>query len=129
MVSVEQLRMATWQCVHFTPAKDMPPDLRSGEYVVVRMDGNDVTTQIGLFRAVATAMRFPSYFGENWDALDECLRDLEWLPARGYTLIVSNGDAIWRADPGLAGGFVECWLCAAEEWARASIPFHLVFEV
>ena len=25
-------------------------------------------------------LRFPGYFGHNWDALVDCMRDLSWLP-------------------------------------------------
>ncbi|MFN0018469.1 MAG: barstar family protein [Pirellulaceae bacterium] len=34
-----------------------------------------------LLRILANQLQFPSYFGNNWDALEECLRDLSWLPA------------------------------------------------
>lgn len=34
-----------------------------------------------LLRMLAQQFQFPAYFGHNWDALEECLRDLSWLPA------------------------------------------------
>lgn len=41
-------------------------------------------------RMFSDALRFPDYFGFNWDALDECLADLSWL---------EPGDVlIWHTD-------------------------------
>jgi hypothetical protein len=33
-----------------------------------------------LLRTLADELRLPDFFGYNWDALEECLRDLSWLP-------------------------------------------------
>jgi len=39
-------------------------------------------------------MHFPDYFGSNWDALDECLADLDWLDLPGYVLLIDSGQLI-----------------------------------
>lgn len=46
---------------------------------VIDLDGaRDKAT---LLQRFATALDFPFWFGHNWDALDDCLTDLDWLPA------------------------------------------------
>lgn len=44
----------------------------------------------GLMSRVAEAIRYPepARFGNNWDALADALRDLDWWPADGYALLV-----------------------------------------
>ena len=41
-----------------------------------------------LLSVLAAKLRFPSYFGHNWDALEECLRDLSWLAEQPRVVIV-----------------------------------------
>jgi RNAse (barnase) inhibitor barstar len=39
-----------------------------------------------LLRLLSSKLNFPSYFGFNWDALDECLADLSWLQERSVII-------------------------------------------
>jgi hypothetical protein len=119
-----------WQCVHFTSDSSSvfaDAGMDQKQIVVRRASVGNVADEIGMFRAIAAAMEFPDYFGNNWDALDECLRDLEWLPANGYVLVLTEARGMWRHSPLCCGMLIESWLLAAELWAKENIPFHLVF--
>ncbi|WP_141576831.1 barstar family protein [Actinomadura sp. WMMA1423] len=41
------------------------------------VDGHDCRTRAAFFREAARALGFPDYFGHNWDAFLDCLRDLD----------------------------------------------------
>ena len=66
-----------------------------------------------LLDAIALALGFPDYFGRNWDALDEALRDVE--TDRVTALVVRDGARMWSAMPDEMSVLVEVWLSAAGE--------------
>ncbi len=47
----------------------------------------NIKTEGALLDALSVELRFPDYFGRNWNALDECIRDLSWLPPGDVALI------------------------------------------
>ena len=55
-----------------------------------------------LLSVLAAKLRFPSYFGHNWDALEECLRDLSWLSAQPRVVIVHEACPFSSAGEALA---------------------------
>jgi hypothetical protein len=46
-----------------------------------------IDSKTALFRALVPALALPDHFGANWDALDECLRDLSWIGKKTVALV------------------------------------------
>lgn len=44
---------------------------------VLKVDVGSVSTRQELHNLLFDAFRFPDYYGHNWDAFDECIRDVE----------------------------------------------------
>src|SRR5262245_26518729 len=41
-------------------------------------------------RAIGKPLRFPGYYGANWNALEECLNDFSWIHERVIVLVHDN---------------------------------------
>lgn len=47
---------------------------------------SDLLNKDALLSWYTEALGLPEYFGANWDAFDECLRDLSWIKERRLVL-------------------------------------------
>ncbi|MBI3807582.1 MAG: barstar family protein [Nitrospirae bacterium] len=107
------------------------------EFVLRIVQGAKCQTTAGLLTECARALGFPDYFGHNWDALEECLTDLEWLPAKGYILLITDAAQVLSNDETEYETFLEILRDAGEAWgsgqagmgARRATPFHALFAV
>ena len=115
--------------VHFVSEEDLQVYESRASGNAMELDVSNVYDDRDLFATVSKAMSFPDYFGENWDALDECLSDLEWLPETGFILVVKGASKAWSRNPKMMGMFTNSWLEANEYWIKQGTPFHLVFIV
>ncbi|MGI5157297.1 barstar family protein [Microbispora sp. CA-102843] len=106
---------------------------------LIEIDCGPISRLDDLFSAFSEALEFPDYFGRNWPAFDEVITDLEWLPAKGYVLVLRNADSLLASEPEERGTFFRVLTSAAEEWShpvvegaewdRPAIPFHILLEV
>lgn len=92
----------------------------------VVLDGRGVVDKAGLLTAVAEAFNFPSYFGHNWDALDEMLTDLSWLPAAGYVIILDDFETLAQVAPQTWQMFLTIWREATAVWWADGVPMFVL---
>ena len=130
-MAIGYFNRATVECVHFLKTSEIPDEAEfsSVGLHVSEMSGKNIRSEADLFSAIAKVLNFPDYFGKNWDALDECLRDLEWIPAKGYVLIIRDANPLWHHATKVAGDLIRSWLFCDEEWLKENVPFHLIFEI
>lgn len=92
-------------------------------FTVAAIDCRGVRDRDDALDRIAHALRFPPWFGGNWDALLDCLRDLSWLPDDG-TLLLFDHAADWRdADPAAFAVLLDVLDAAARDWSAEGTPF------
>jgi hypothetical protein len=115
------------------PAKSGVYRVANPEAVVEVLQGSPLRlARVGLAGAdksqmlskLSQALDFPSWFGANWDALEDCLTDLSWSRAAGHVLLI-EGVAGAAADD--LGVLEDVLASAAAQWAARGRPFFAVF--
>jgi len=122
---------------------------RSGVYRTTRVDALDEAVQgtrldcsrislekidgkEGLLKKIAAELAFPSWFGANWDALEDCLADLSWRTpqdkahgkTQGHLLVIDGFEGVPNDDLGI---LIDVLASSAEFWSGRGTPFFAVF--
>ena len=87
--------------VHVVAASDEPAvraGLTAAGFEIVTVAGAAITNASTLFAEMARAFRFPDYFGHNWAALTDCLRDLRGRENPRLALLWLGADMSLAAD-------------------------------
>ena len=103
------------------------------------LDGKEMTSIYGILTEFADKFKFPNYFGFNFNALNEMLRDLEWFPRSRYIVVILNGDYLLRDESEKLEWFLSFMSDVSEEWSvpvaqgeywdRPAIPFHTIVQI
>jgi len=105
----------------------------TGGIVVARLDGARMLDADHAFYEFSDALRFPGYFGWNFNALSDCLRDLSWLPADGYLVVIENATRLVSSDAGdrhtlfrILSRAVRHWASPLGKPAGRGVPFRVL---
>ena len=106
--------------VYFVPgnpeARSLQKVAKAAGYAFFHIDGRNIARKEQLLNHAATAMHFPKTFGANWDALEECLTDLEWVDGDGYLIYYDHIDGLLAEHPDQFETLVEILRDAVVSW-------------
>lgn len=97
-----------------TVLRALPP---TGLIYSARMKGREMRDSDGVFTQFYEALRLPDYFGWNWPALRDCLRDLHWIDAKHFLLTIDDADAVLSESPEEREILFRALNDAAKHWA------------
>ncbi|HSD39620.1 MAG TPA: barstar family protein [Rhodocyclaceae bacterium] len=92
------------------------------------VDINATQTAPALLRQIGQALHFPQWYGENWDALADCLTDLSWSEADGFIVILRGCDALHTAQPGLWKTLTDILGEVSDFWRENQIAFWVLVD-
>ena len=97
---------------------------REAGLAVFRIDLHDAHDKKGFLDKIAQALHFPAWFGGNWDALNDCLTDLDWLPSQtGYVLVFENAEHFGSHHKTEFDNAAAVLDAVSEYWRAQSRPF------
>lgn len=104
--------------VYAAPASTevLRPGARASGLAWFDLDLAGAVSKAGLLARCQTVFSLPPSFGHNWDALADYLEDLSWRPARGYVVLMTNGQECAREAPKELAAALEILAAAATYW-------------
>lgn len=108
--------------------QELVAEARDQRLVVAWVDMERLATHKGFLAETGRVLNFPDYYGQNWDAFEECIRDLSWLPARGYLLVLAGYDRLARSDPENRAIGSEVLEEAVNTWSRTESPMVVLLQ-
>jgi RNAse (barnase) inhibitor barstar len=85
------------------------------------------STQDALLQ-LGSALKFPSWYGANFDALYDCLTDPEWQPAKGHVLFINGITRLRATQPVDFATLINVLQAAAEDRRKTHVPFWVLID-
>jgi len=95
---------------------------------VFRLDLSGAGGKNGLLDRFAKALRFPAHFGKNWDALNDCLTDLDWLSGKGLVMILTNANNFAEKHEEIFHTAIDVLNRAVAYWHGQKKPFWVLVQ-
>jgi hypothetical protein len=93
------------------------------EWDILRVRGEKATDDARFFDELAAALQFPYYFGENWDAANECVSEPLWLKGSSFLFIFDSAQHLLSESDRGFRILLEVLADAHDRWHRETADF------
>lgn len=130
-MSLALLKDADDSGVYFLPAaRQAAIEMASSRlhFEVLAADIAEYSSADKVLFQLGAALKFPIWYGANFDALFDCLTDPDWQPAKGHVLLISGIAQLRTADPDDFATLIEVFQAAAEARREMHSPFWILID-
>jgi RNAse (barnase) inhibitor barstar len=90
---------------------------------IVHLTADTIGGKSFLLYQLSLSLHFPEYFGHNWDALQDCLRDFHWIVEKGITLV---HDELPMLEESTMRTYIDVLLSAVAAWKEGEEHYFKV---
>ena len=125
LLASDQPRGVYWSKSHASVA-ELSKLARSKGMAFFHLEGQKIEKKEQFLNHAAVAMKFPSHFGNNWDAFYDCLTDMDWVDTQGYLIYFDHTDAFADHHESQLETVVELFQDAVDFWKGEGRPMLVV---
>jgi RNAse (barnase) inhibitor barstar len=109
------------------PPADLEPAAQAVGLRLFAIDASLVRTKAQMLGLLGRSLAFPSWYGRNWDALEDCLTDSDWVQDPGLVIRFEGFEQYAEADPDGFGILLDIFKTSAEYWRGERKGFWVFF--
>ena len=120
LAALEPLLEAKQGGVHFLAThadpKAIQKQAKAHGFAFFHIEGKNIERKEQLMNQLATSLRLPKHFGLNWDALEECLNDMDDVDGDGFVIYYDHIDPLLEGHPSEFETLVEILRDSVKSW-------------
>lgn len=95
----------------------------ANKYIVYRADLRQARNREQMLKILGEGLEMPAWYGANYDALMDCVCDMNWIPSPGYVIILENCHNINTLAAPEFNMMIDVFAAAANHWREEKVPF------
>jgi len=99
-----------------------------GGLAFFHIEGQDIRDKNQFLKQAALVLRFPKYFGNNWDAFADCLTDMSWHEVDGFVILYDHFHSLAEHSPLEFEMTLDIFKESTEFWRRQGKVFFVLLQ-